>query len=96
MTEKIITVREACRKRQALSGTDAQALEGALSQAEQEIEKLQILLECKKSKIIKSCDNCVFNGLPIHSKCFTCGGGNQAAYKPENQMVLACPELSSL
>lgn len=39
------TVREAARKRKRLSGVDAQALEGALQQAEKDIEKLTRDLE---------------------------------------------------
>lgn len=36
-----MTVREACRKRRPLDGADAQALEGALTQAEEEIAALR-------------------------------------------------------
>jgi len=36
-----VTVREACRRRTSLDGADAQALEHALTQAEQEIKELK-------------------------------------------------------
>lgn len=36
-----ITVRETCRKRMTLSGVDAQALEGALSQTERELKAVK-------------------------------------------------------
>ena len=42
------TVRQAARDREPLNGTDAQALEGALQQAEREIAALRVLLrECR-------------------------------------------------
>jgi len=36
MTERL-TIREACRQRRPLNGSDAQALEGALAQVEREL-----------------------------------------------------------
>ena len=39
--EKPMTVRQAARERKNLNGPDAQALEGALSQAEREIDRLR-------------------------------------------------------
>jgi hypothetical protein len=41
MSARCLTIREACRNRVTLSGTDAQALEGALSQAEIDVEELR-------------------------------------------------------
>lgn len=39
------TIRQACRDRESLDGTDAQALEGALAQAEKKLTTLRKTLE---------------------------------------------------
>ena len=44
MTNKKTTIRETCRRRHPLDGIDAQALEGALAQAEREVERLRMTL----------------------------------------------------
>lgn len=41
MSGKCLTIREACRNRVSLSGADAQCLEGALSQAERDVDELR-------------------------------------------------------
>ena len=47
------TVRRAARDREPLSGVDAQALEGALQQAEREIAALRVLLrECREKMLV--------------------------------------------
>lgn len=51
MSTERISVREACRNRLPLSGPEAQAMEGALAQAEAEIDRLRAENEKRKQEI---------------------------------------------
>jgi len=62
------TVRQAARDREPLNGTDAQALEGALQQAEREIAALRVLLrECRdvQNAAAQAIQNAIFGNVLI-------------------------------
>jgi hypothetical protein len=93
-----VTVREACRKRMSLDGADAQALEHALTQAEQEIkhieQQIEHCIECKKVAKdagfpIKPCSpSCEWNPAIEEKKCPHCGVVAKEIRLVQRRMVL--------